>query len=113
MTITKEKHKKPKELVIKEKTPKIKKSSTGLCASCFGAKAAEKKKKEVTSETAKAPVEQKKVVEEEKKDEILTTPTIESLPPPTDNIITLSDVNIDTYQERPVQQGAEVKRHST
>ncbi|CAF3706455.1 unnamed protein product [Rotaria socialis] len=52
-----------------KKTPKVKNSSgVGLCASCFGAKAAEKKKKESKSETVQAPIEQKKTTEQEKID---------------------------------------------
>ncbi|CAF4484805.1 unnamed protein product [Rotaria sp. Silwood1] len=108
--VTKEKHKKTKEVTTTEKTPKVKKSTGGLCASCFGAKAAEKKKKELTSETRPAPIEQKKVIEQEKKDDIpkttaiLSTPTIESipipvLPPRTDEQITLPNVEIDKIQD--------------
>lgn len=120
LTITKEKHKKAKEPIVSttttEKPVKTKKASAGLCASCFGAKAAEKKKKETNSETAKAPIEQKKVEEEEvKKDEppvtaIETTATIESSTQPvlTQEAIELPNVNIDNYQERPLQKSSEV-----
>jgi len=59
LTIAKEKKEKPTKKP-KEKTVKAKKSSVGLCASCFGAKAAAKKKKDATN----APIEQKKEVEE-------------------------------------------------
>jgi len=86
LSIKKEKHKKPQESIKIEKTPKepkVKKSTGGLCASCFGAKAAEKKKKETTSETAKAPIEQQKLEEGKTDDVSPTTPTIESSPIPT------------------------------
>ncbi|CAF1071080.1 unnamed protein product [Rotaria magnacalcarata] len=57
-----------------EKTPKVKKSSgVGLCASCFGAKAAEKKKKEAKSENVQAPIEKKKTTEQEKIDDTSKT----------------------------------------
>ncbi len=114
LPIAKEKHKKTKELIKTEKTPKVKKSTGGLCASCFGAKAAEKKKKEITSETVKAPIEPKKITEEEKKDDepqpttILTTPTIESSPIPTLSTTTLPNVHIDSFQEPFVEQSLEV-----
>ncbi|CAF1620683.1 unnamed protein product [Adineta ricciae] len=118
LTITKEKHKKSKEPIVSttsaEKPVKTKKASAGLCASCFGAKAAEKKKKESKSETVKAPIEQKKVEEEVKKDEppvttIETTANIESSsqPVPTQEAIELSNVNIDNYQERTYQKSSE------
>ena len=112
LPLTKEKHKKPKEAV----TPKVKKSTGGLCASCFGAKAAEKKKKELTSETVKAPIEPKKVVEKEKKDEVppttsLPTPTIELLPPTTDETTVFPHVDIDSFQERNFRKSAEVRRN--
>ncbi|UJR35322.1 hypothetical protein I4U23_028083 [Adineta vaga] len=124
LPIIKGKHKKSKEPIAKttpttttEKPVKIKKPSVGLCASCFGAKAAEKKKKEATtSESVKAPIEQSKVVVEEKKDEpatttILTTTVIESSEQPqpvsTQETISLPSVNIDTYQERTFQKSSE------
>ncbi|UJR10546.1 hypothetical protein I4U23_014746 [Adineta vaga] len=72
----------------------------GLCASCFGAKAAEKKKKKATAEPIPVPVESKKSIVEEKKDEVL--PIIETPPAPilrNDQPI-LPRVNIDTFKER-------------
>ncbi|CAF4690597.1 unnamed protein product, partial [Rotaria magnacalcarata] len=52
----------------------VKKSSgVGLCASCFGAKAAEKKKKEAKSENVQAPIEKKKTTEQEKIDDTSKT----------------------------------------
>ncbi|CAF3536047.1 unnamed protein product [Rotaria sordida] len=115
LPITKEKHKKPKELITTDKTPKVKKSTGGLCASCFGTKAAENKKKELTSKTLQAPIEQKKIIEEEKKDNIPSTtiissaPTIESIPVPvlpttttttTDEQVILPSVEIDKVEEQ-------------
>ncbi|CAF0810937.1 unnamed protein product [Rotaria sordida] len=119
LPITKEKHKKPKELGTTDKTPKVKKSTGGLCASCFGTKAAENKKKELTSKTLQAPIEQKKIIEEEKKDNIPSTtiissaPTIESIPVPvlptkttttttttTDEQVILPSVEIDKVEEQ-------------
>ncbi|CAF3864826.1 unnamed protein product [Rotaria sp. Silwood2] len=105
-----EKHKKTKAVATTEKTPKVDKSTGGLCASCFGAKAAEKKKKDLTSKIRQAPIEQKKVIVEEKKDEvppttaILSASTIESiplpiLPPTTDEQIILPNVETDKIQE--------------
>ena len=72
LTLTKENSKKSKEVIKTEKPAKVKKSTGGLCASCFGAKA---KKKETLSETVKAPIDAKKV-EEENKQAI----TVESVP---------------------------------
>jgi hypothetical protein len=118
LSISKDKHKKPKESIVTEKSPKVKKASTGgLCASCFGSKAAEKKKKETISETVKAPIEQKKVIEEEKKDDttpppiIISTPTTaeQTVPSITDDTPILPDVNIDTFKDRPSHTSAEVK----
>jgi hypothetical protein len=114
ISITKEKHKKVKEPITTEKTPKIKKSTGGLCASCFGAKAAEKKKKEAASEIVKAPIEQTKVLEEtEKKDDqsptiTVPTPTIESSPIPTLSVTTnettvVPKVDIHTVKERTLE----------
>jgi hypothetical protein len=114
ISIKKEKHKKVKEPITTEKTPKVKKSTGGLCASCFGAKAAEKKKKETATETVKAPIEQTKVLEEtEKKDDqsptiIVPTPSIESSPIPTLSATTNETTNvpnvvIDTFQEKPIE----------
>ncbi|CAF0954135.1 unnamed protein product [Rotaria sordida] len=118
LPITKEKHKKPKELITTDKTPKVKKSTGGLCASCFGTKAAENKKKELTSKSLQAPIEQKKIIEEEKKDTIPSTtiissaPTIESIPVPvlptktttttttTDEQVILPSVEIDKVEEQ-------------
>lgn len=102
ITITKEKHKKSKETTKTEKPLKTKKSTGGLCASCFGSKAA--KKKDVASETAQAPIEQeKKNVEEEKKDEV--SPTSESspvpvLPPATSETITVPDIEVSKTVEQ-------------
>lgn len=78
ITINKEKSTKKS----KEKPIKTKKSSVGLCASCFGAKAAEKKKKK---ETANAPIEQKK--ETEDVPEVAATPVEinETIPSPVVN----------------------------
>jgi len=81
LSLTKEKHKKPKELITTEKPAKVKQSSIGLCASCLGSKAAEKKKKEITSETVQAPIEQTKVIEEEKQGDV--PPVIDVSPLPT------------------------------
>ncbi|CAF0923571.1 unnamed protein product [Rotaria sordida] len=117
LPITKEKHKKPKELGTTDKTPKVKKSTGGLCASCFGTKAAENKKKELTSKTLQAPIEQKKIIGQEKKDNIPSTtiissaPTIESVPVPvlptkttttttTDEQVILPSVEIDKVEEQ-------------
>lgn len=105
ISITKEKQKKvKKEPITTEKVPKIKKSTGGLCASCFGAKAAEKKKKEATAEAAKAPIEQEKTLEEtEKKDEqspvaVVPTSTVDSSPIPTLSVTTNETVNEQTVQ---------------
>ncbi|CAF3551891.1 unnamed protein product [Adineta steineri] len=121
LTLTKESHKKPKELIsssavttTSEKVSKPKKASSGLCASCFGAKAAEKKKKEAKSETAQAPIEQKKIVEEVKKDTILsetilptTTAVIEPLPLSIDHTATVPTINVDSYEEQTMHKGIE------
>ena len=123
----KEKHTKPKKPIATEKpakvekTPKVKTSTGGLCASCFGAKAAAKNKKETTSEPINAPIEQKKVVEEIKKDDIpaitIETPsTIELSPPPVlpvtpDETTVLTNVHADTFQEQTLQKSTEVKKN--
>jgi hypothetical protein len=92
-----------------KKIKKVKKSTGGLCASCFGAKAAEKKKQDIVSETIQtAPIEQKKPSEEVKKD---LTPIIESspVPSPTTDQPILPRVNIDIFKERNFQKNPEVK----
>jgi hypothetical protein len=111
----KEKHIKTKEVVVKD-APKVKKSTGGLCASCFGAKAAAKNKKEATSEPTKAPIEQKKIVEEVKKDDIHPT-TVELSPPPVlpvtnDDSTVLPNIHVDTFQEQTLQKSTEVKRRN-
>jgi hypothetical protein len=91
--------------ITKEKKPiKIKKSTGGLCASCFGAKAAEKKKKKIVSE----PIEQKKSIEEEHKD---LSPIIESpsLPSTGNDEPILPKVNIDIFKERNFEKTPQVK----
>ncbi len=89
---------------------KIKKSTGGLCASCFGKKAAEKSKKEIISESIQAPIEQKKSIEKEEKKEDLS-PIIEvpSVPLTTIDQPILPKVNIDIFKERNFQKTAEVK----
>ncbi|CAF1501450.1 unnamed protein product [Adineta ricciae] len=96
----------PIQLVEPGPLPKLpvtkdKKSTGGLCASCFGAKAAEKKKKKVSATLIPAPVAPKQSVVEEKKDE--PSPLIETPPPApiirNDEPI-LPRVNIDTFKER-------------
>jgi hypothetical protein len=96
----------------------VKKSTGGLCASCFGAKAAEKKKKEATAEAAKAPIEQEKTLEEtKKKDEesplaVVPTPTVDSSPIPTLSVTTyetdLPKVEIETVNEQTLEIAVEV-----
>ncbi|CAF3379296.1 unnamed protein product [Rotaria sp. Silwood1] len=99
----------------KDKTKKVKKSTGGLCASCFSTKAKEKKKqKESISETIQAPMKQKKITEIEKKEDlpstvILTTQNIEppSLSSTTVNEPILPKVNIDIFKERNFQKSAQ------
>jgi hypothetical protein len=91
-------------------TGKGKKSAAGLCASCFGAKAAEKKKskKGAIAAPIPAPTEPKKSVAEEKKEE--PSPVTEAPPAPllrNDEPI-LPGVNIDTFKERNFQKSYEV-----
>lgn len=112
ISITKEKHKKTKEPIVAEKPAKVKKSTGGLCASCFGAKAAQKQKKQTASETATAPIEQTKVSIEEKVDsppppppvETPTTPTVDSSPLPVLSVTTDQTLSSDTIKEESLQQ---------
>ena len=90
---------------------KGKKSAAGLCASCFGAKAAEKKKRKkgATSAPIPAPAERKKSTGEEKKQQ--PSPVTEAPPvlfARSDEPI-LPRVNIDTFKERNFQNSYEVK----
>ncbi|CAF0958978.1 unnamed protein product [Rotaria sordida] len=102
-----------------DKTKKVKKTSGGLCASCFSTKAKEKtKQKETISGTIRAPIEQKKSFEEEKKEDfsspvIIKTPVIESpsLTSTTINEPILPKVNIDIFRERNFQKTAENPPH--
>ncbi len=92
--------------ITKEKKPiKIKKSTGGLCASCFGAKAAEKKKKKIVSE----PIEQKKSIEEEHKADLSTIIESPSLPSTRNDEPISPKVNIDIFKERNFEKTPEVK----
>ncbi|CAF2544234.1 unnamed protein product [Rotaria sp. Silwood2] len=98
-----------------DETKKVKKSTGGLCASCFSTKAKEKKKqKQTISETIKAPIEQKKIVQQEKKEDLSSTIiiTTQNIEPPSSSSSTainepiLPKVNIDIFKERNFQKSA-------
>lgn len=115
ISITKEKHKKAKEPITAEKPAKAKKSTGGLCASCFGAKAAQKQKKQAAVVTANAPIEQTKLSVEEKVDSspplavetptvITASPTIDSSPLPVLSVTADQTVSSDTIKEELLEQ---------
>lgn len=114
ISITKEKQKKVKEPITSEKPAKVKKSTGGLCASCFGAKAAQKQKKQGASEVAKAPIEPAKVTIEEKVDsppptiEITSTPTVDASPLPVLTVTTDQTFTSDIVNEETLEQTAVV-----
>ncbi len=86
---------------------KVKKAAGGLCASCFGAKSAEKKKKEQAAESVPvAPIEPQKPVEKEDEEKKDLSPILEVSPSPstTVNEPILPRVNIDQFRERNFQK---------
>lgn len=89
------------------------KSSAGLCASCFGAKAAEKKKTKGKKGSAAAPipapVESKKSLVEDKKEERSPVTQAPPAPPLRGDAPILPRVNIDTFKERNFQKSYEVR----
>lgn len=114
ISITKEKQKKVKEPITSEKPAKVKKSTGGLCASCFGAKAAQKQKKLAASEAANAPIEPTKITIEEKVDspsplvETTSTPTIDASPLPVLTVTTDQTVSSDIIKEETLEETAVV-----
>ena len=119
LPLAKDKTLKSKEISTAEKPAKVKKTTGGLCASCFGAKAAEKKKKAALSDTVKAPIEAKK--EDVVVSTLSTTAAVEPAittvevtppevsPPTVDEVTIVPAVDIDNFQERHLQQTVEVK----
>lgn len=119
LPLAKDKTLKSKVVSTAEKPAKVKKSTGGLCASCFGAKAAEKKRKAPLSDTVKAPIEAKK--EDVVVSTLSTTAAVEPaittvevtpsevLPSLVNNAAILPAVYIDNFQERHLEQTVEVK----
>lgn len=93
----------------KMKTIKIKKSTGGLCASCFGAKSANKKKKEIVSEPVQAPIEPQKSIENEEKKDLTPISEAPATPATTPDEPILPRVNIDIFKDRTFQKSTEVK----
>lgn len=110
LSIPKDKVKKSKEPITTDKPVKLRKSTGGLCASCFGSKAAEKKRKETSAEPTKAPIEKKVDLPIT---ESIATPTIEAVPIPIlplaiDGAFIVPDTDIDQYKERTFDKVSEV-----
>ena len=118
LSIPKDKVKKSKEPITTDKPVKLRKSTGGLCASCFGSKAAEKKRKETSAEPTKVPIEKKGLAQDDKKVDLpisgsIATPTIESvpipiLPPAIDGTSTVLHTDIDQYKQRTFETVSEV-----
>lgn len=94
--------------LTKEKSEtKVKKSSVGLCAACFGAKSAQKKKKSLASEPVPLPLAQEKFVTAEKQAVVTPITEVQSATTTSDKP-SLPPVNIDQFRERTFPKGAEV-----
>lgn len=89
-------------------TAKGKKSTGGLCASCFGQKSADKVKKKSVSKAIPAPIEAPKPVEKEEHRDLPTIAEVPSMPSPAADEPILPRVNIDQFRERNFQQNAQV-----
>ena len=67
-------------LTKEKKTTKVKKSTGGLCASCFGTKSAARKSKEVVAEPVPVPIKLEKTIEKEEKKDLSPIVEVPSVP---------------------------------
>ena len=90
---------------------KVKKSTGGLCASCFGAKSAEKiKKKKSIPQPIPVPIEPPKPIEKEEKKDLSPITEVPSSPSPTNEGPILPRVNIDQFRPRNFEKNGQVNR---